>query len=290
MIKSHNCRTNYPPATPGWFKGAIHRRIKERCRENNNGGDRPQIQATQEALRSVLGDALVALYLHGSAVSGKLRPQSDIDLLAVIERDVTNDQRDKLLTELMRISGRHPAAPGGPRCIEVIMFHLSDLSEVCFPMRAEFTYGEWLRDAFESGEKLMPAHDPEFTLILAQARQEAVPLSGPGREELLPQVSMDVVRQAMGDLLPGLMEGLEGDERNVLLTLARMWRTTSAGDFVSKDEAVLWAIPQMPVQEAATLDYARRAYLGQTIDEWGSRRTDAKQLAQHLRNRVVELL
>jgi predicted nucleotidyltransferase len=249
-----------------------------------------QIQATHVALRRVLGDALIAVYLHGSAVSGKLQPQSDIDLLVVVDRDVTSDQRDELLTELMQISGRHPAAPGGPRCIEVIVFRLSDLSEDRFPMRAELTYGEWLRDAFESGEKPMPARDPEYTLVLAQARQEAIPLSGPDRTELLPEVSTDVVRQAMRDLLPGLMDGLQGDERNVLLTLARMWRTASAGDFVSKGEAALWAIPQMPAQDAAMLDYARSAYLGQIIDDWGSRRNDAKLLAEYLSNRVVELL
>lgn len=249
-----------------------------------------QIRAITAILKSVLGDALVALYLHGSAVSGKLRPQSDIDLLAVIDRDITNDQRNELLTELMQISGRHPAAPGGPRCIEVIAFRLSDLSENSFPMRAEFIYGEWLRDAFEAGETPMPTRDPEYTLVLAQARQETIPLIGQCASELLPEISLEHVRHAMRDALPALLHGLLGDERNVLLTLARMWRTAKTGEFVAKDVAAGWAIPQMSDQDATILDYARRAYLGEIIDEWGSRRTDAKILAEHLRERVIELL
>lgn len=224
------------------------------------------------------------------AVSGKLRPQSDIDLLAVIDRGITNDQRNDLLTALIRISGRHPAAPGGPRCIEIIIFCLSDLSENCFPTRAEFTYGEWLRDALEAGEMPMPTRDPEYTLVLAQASQHAIPLIGQCASELLPEIPLGRVRQAMHDALPALLHGLLGDERNVLLTLARMWRTAKTGEFVTKDVAAAWAIPQMPDRYAAILDYARRAHLGEIIDEWDSRCNDAKILAGHLRERVIELL
>ncbi|MBB3809068.1 hypothetical protein [Pseudochelatococcus contaminans] len=72
-------------------------------------------------LNAVLGESLQALYVHASAVSGSLRPQSDIDLLAVLGRAMTDDQRDHLLADLMRISARHPARPGGPRCLEVLV-------------------------------------------------------------------------------------------------------------------------------------------------------------------------
>ena len=37
-------------------------------------------------VRDVLGEALIGAYLHGSAVLGGLRPTSDIDVLAVIDR------------------------------------------------------------------------------------------------------------------------------------------------------------------------------------------------------------
>ena len=249
-----------------------------------------QMRAVTAALRRVLGDALLAVYLHGSAVSGKLRPQSDIDLLAIADRAMSDDQRHDLLRTLLRISARHPAVPGGPRCIEVMVFLLSDLTENGFPARAEFTYGEWLRDDFEAGEMPIPTRNPEYTLVLAQARQEAVSLTGQCACELLPEISPKRVRQAMGDALPALLSGLRGDERNVLLTLARMWRTAGTGKFVTKDAAAAWAIPQIPDRDAATLDYARRAYRGEIVDEWGSRWDDTLRLAEYLRERVTGLL
>ena len=249
-----------------------------------------QIRAATAALQSILGDALLAVYLHGSAASGKLQPQSDIDLLAVVDRALSDGQRNDLTKTLLRISARHPAVPGGPRCLEVMVFVLSDLSENGFPARAAFIYGEWLRDEFEAGGWPMPTRDPECTLVLAQARQEAVSLIGPGACELLPEISLKHLRQAMADALPALLHTLRGDERNVLLTLARMWRTASTGEFVTKDAAAAWAIPQMADPHAATLDYARRAYLGQIIDEWRTRWDDARRLAEHLRGRVTGLL
>lgn len=249
-----------------------------------------QMRAATAALQGVLGQALLAVYLHGSAVSGKLRPQSDIDLLAVVGPGLAEDWRHDLLTALLRISARHPTTPGGPRCIEVLVFSLSDLSEGRFPARAEFVYGEWLREGFEAGEAPVPASDPEHTLVLAQAREEAVALLGPPPAEVLPAIPLQQVRQAMRAALPALLAGLHGDERNVLLTLARMWRTAETGEFVTKDAAAAWALPQMSAQDAATLGYARRAYLGEIIDAWESRGDETQRLAEHLRKRVIELL
>ena len=249
-----------------------------------------QIGLVTTALRRVLGDALLAVSLHGSAVSGRLRPQSDIDLLAIVDQAMTDEQRADLLRDLLRMSARHPAVPDGPRCLEVLVFLLSDLSENDVPARAEFVYGEWLREAFEAGEPPTPTRDPEYTLVLAQARRDAVSLIGPCPAALLPEMSPQHVRRAMGETLPMVLRGLRGDERNVLLTLARMWRTARTGAFVTKDAAAAWAIPRMPVRDAAILDDARRAYLGEIIDDWDGRGDETQRLAEYLRRRIVEWL
>lgn len=249
-----------------------------------------QAQAVLDILNGLFDESLLAVYLHGSAVSGGLQLQSDIDLLVVIDRPMAEALRKSLLAALLRFSGRHPARPGGPRCIEVMVFQKCELAAPVFPARAEFVYGEWLRDAFEAGGIPMPVSDPEITLVLAQARQEARPLFGPVATELLPDIAAEDIRRAMRDALPALLAGLHGDERNVLLTLARMWRTATTGEFVTKDAAALWAEPRLPEPLAEVLAYAREAYLGKTKDEWENRQADARQTANHLHQRVLELL
>ncbi|AZC20249.1 aminoglycoside adenylyltransferase domain-containing protein [Pseudomonas sp. CMR5c] len=249
----------------------------------------PQLQAALALLKQVLGPNLLALYLHGSAVTGGLRPQSDIDLLATVEQGLDQQQRKALTAGLLRLSARHPAIAGGPRCLELLVFRQADLGEPDCAPRAELVYGEWLRTDFENGELPMPHTDPEYRLLLAQARLQAVALLVTNAARRLPDTSPEQVRQAMARALPALLQGLHGDERNVLLTLARMWRTAQAGDFLDKTQAASWAIAQLPAQLAGTLEYARRAYLGQLVDDWSDKQAQAGQLARVLRERIGEL-
>ncbi|MFC3072978.1 aminoglycoside adenylyltransferase domain-containing protein [Shinella pollutisoli] len=249
-----------------------------------------QAQAASETLRGLFGDALRAVYLHGSAVSGGLRPGSDVDLLAVLDRPMAEAERESLLSALLRLSGRHPAPRGGPRCIEVMVFLTADLAAADYPARVEFLYGEWLRQAFAAGQRPVPVRDPENTLVLAQARRQARPLIGPAAGTLLPDIPAGQVRRAMRDALPALLAGLEDDARNVLLTLARMWRTAETGAFVAKGDAAAWAAARMPAGEAETLAAARAAYLGGTADERADRQAAVRATAAYLQRRVTALL
>lgn len=249
-----------------------------------------EAQAALAIAKETFEAHLLAVYLHGSAVSGGLRPQSDVDLLVVIDKEMTEVMRERLLASLLQASGRHPASPGSPRCIELMVFLKSHLAAPTFPARSEFVYGEWLREAFEAGEVPTSHSDPEITLVLAQARQEAQPLFGPVLASFLSDIPVDQIRCAMREGLRALHDGLQGDERNVLLTLARMWRTAATGEFVTKDAAAEWAVSRLPGQAAAVMAFAQEAYLGRTRDGWKDRQQDARQTADYLRQQVMILL
>lgn len=214
-----------------------------------------------ELLLRELAGSLVGVYLHGSAVAGGLRPESDIDLLAVAEKPLSPEIVKALTHGLMELSG-YPPGGNALRPVELIMFLRGELDPPAYPARGEFVYGEWLRGAFEAGNVPGPAADPELTLVLAQARREARPLFGFAVEELLPVIPHSDIRRAIEDVLPALLGTLHGDERNVVLTLARMWRTLATGEFVSKDAAAEWAMERLPAEHAPLLAAVRAAYLG----------------------------
>ncbi|MGE8686563.1 MAG: aminoglycoside adenylyltransferase family protein [Achromobacter sp.] len=249
------------------------------------------IQAGQALaiLQRHLGGTLVACYLHGSALSGGLRPQSDVDVLAIVDRPLAHATRGPLVRDLMEISA-YPARSDALRPLEVMVFCLQDLDPLPYPARSEFLFGEWLRAEFVAGGLPMPVSDPELTIVLAQARQQALPLLGPGPQRLLPVVPAPDLARAMAGALPALMASLEGDERNVLLTLARMWRTASTGEIVSKDEAAAWAAARMPAAAARLLREARSAYLEGGNEDWTERRNEAERVAGALRAEVRRAL
>lgn len=246
-----------------------------------------QVQTALRFLQELLGENLLAVYLHGSAVSSGLKPQSDIDLLVCIKQSLPDETRKKLLAFLLNLSSTYPARPEAARCLEVIIFTLDELKNPHFPAMADFIYGEWLRESFLEGELPEPVADPEMTLILAQANKEAVSLWGAAKEDLLPVISTADIRKAMLHGLPDLLANFQGDERNVLLTLARMWYTAETGEFTSKDQAALWAAALLPETMAQVMTHASAAYLGQIDENWASHAPIAEQTANYLHMQIV---
>ena len=256
----------------------------------NLGDSSSQINEVVVSVSSLLQEAVLGIYLHGSAVQSQLRAQSDIDLLVITARPMMERERRALTAAFVQVSGRHPRGEGEPRCLEVMIFDRNGQGIRSNPAQTEIVYGEWLRDSYDSGEAAGPTVDPENTLILAQARKNSLALLGPKADQLLPDIPVTAVREAMRDSLPALLDGLNGDERNVLLTLARMWWTSERGDFATKDAAASWAYERLPEPEASILDYARRAYLGEIADAWEDKQAAARSVAGYLREQIARLL
>jgi predicted nucleotidyltransferase len=231
--------------------------------------DRRLAREVVAIVRDVLGDALVGAYLHGSAVLGGLRPTSDLDVLAVIDRSTTEPERRALVDRLLEISGRR-ARRGPARPIELTILVQSDVRPWRPPPRVEFLYGEWRRDEYEAGfvpaPWLMADLGPEIAITLAGN----VALTGPPPADVLDPVPDADLRRAITAGVPSLMDDLATDTRNVLLTLARIWATLDTGDITSKDAAAAWVQARIPAEHRAPIDAARSMYIeGRDRDDWG---------------------
>lgn len=247
----------------------------------------PEADHALLAIQKRLAGSLVAVYLHGSAVVGGLRPHSDVDLLVVIDQPMTSEIRKCLVTDLMMISGRYPFDIDGRRPLELIVFLHTVLSVSLYPARSEFIYGEWLRHEYDMGKIPQSVCDPDLTLVLAQSRENAIPLVGPSLSSLLPAIPSSDIHRAIKETLPTLMGASPGDEHNVLLTLARMWRTLVTGEFVSKDVAADWAAARLPAEQAVILADTREIYLGAHKEDWSNRQQELQLTMEILHNCVL---
>jgi predicted nucleotidyltransferase len=229
---------------------------------------RDQVAAVFDLLRDVIGDSLLGLYLYGSAVDGGLRPGSDLDLLGLIDRRLEHDQRRRLVDGLLPLSGRD-TRPASWRPIELTLVVPDDVRPWRYPPRFDLQYGEWLRPAFLTGDlEPWPSTNPDVAVLVTMALRRSETLVGPPASELLDEVPRADLLRAMTDELPALLEDLESDTRNVLLTLARMWMTAATGDIRSKEAAAEWAIQRLPAEHRPLLEAARAGYLGDAEDRW----------------------
>ncbi|MET9293638.1 aminoglycoside adenylyltransferase family protein [Streptomyces sp. NPDC003077] len=261
-----------------------------------------------DVVRRVLGDGVVGAYLHGSSVVGGLRPDSDLDVLVAVRHGVTGADRRRLVDGLLEVSGRHGedvsedvrggvsegvsegvskdvlggvrGRSRGPRPVEVTVVVRDDVVPWRFPPVSDLVYGEWLREEFEAGKVPAPGPDPDLAILLAGVREHGRTLVGPPARELFAPVPDEDVRRAIADSLPDLLHGLRGDDRNVVLTLARMWVTLSTGEIVPKDVAARWVRDRLPAEHRPVLDLARDAYVGERADDWSGLVEDVDAFAE----------
>ncbi|HAS8852960.1 TPA: DUF4111 domain-containing protein [Salmonella enterica] len=81
-----------------------------------------------------------------------------------------------------------------------------------------------------------------------------------------------------------------GDERNVVLTLSRIWYTAATGKIAPKDVAATWAMARLPAQHQPILLNAKRAYLGQEEDYLPARADQVAALIKFVKYEAVKLL
>lgn len=240
---------------------------------------------TLEIVKELLGSSLIGMYLYGSAVNGGLRKNSDLDILVVANQSLPVFKRKVLTDRFMQISGK-VGNPDSLRPIEVTIVNHQDIVPWQYPPKKEYIYGEWLRDEYEQGKIQEPTDDPDLAIVLAKARKYNISLWGADLSNIIEPVSIADIHKAIKDSLPALIQEIKGDERNVILTLARMWQTMMPCEITPKDVVAAWAIPRLPKEHATLLDMARKAYRGEYEDKWEELEREVKALVYFMKNAI----
>lgn len=246
-----------------------------------------QLRAAVDAVtRVVPADAILGIYLYGSAVSGGLRPDSDLDLAVLTSRRLAPGEKDRLVDGLHPLS-RRSLRPAGWRPLEVTVLAQPDVRPWRYPPRFDLQYGEWLSDDQLSDQvRRGPTKSPDLAVAITLLREASRPLEGPPAADVLDPVPRADLVRAMLDEIPSLLGDLEDDTRNVLLTLARMWSTVATGAVSSKDDAAEWAVAELPAEQRPPLIHARSLYRDGGWGEWDGMTAEVRGLAQRMADEI----
>jgi predicted nucleotidyltransferase len=201
--------------------------------------DIEQLDEVVRIVGDVLGANIVGIYLHGSTATGRTRPTSDLDVLAVVSEPTSEAERRALVTRIPEFSGS-PEPKVRWRPVELTVVRQSAVNPWRYPPERELQYGQWDRERYLAGFVPGPEPDPDLAVLITAALRANRPLLGPPATMILAPVPLADLRQAVMAGVPGLVADLESDTRNVLLTLARIWLTVATGDIASKDQAAAW--------------------------------------------------
>lgn len=227
-----------------------------------------QVSDALGVLEKHLGESIQAIHLFGSAVDGGLKAFSDIDLLVTVSAPLHESTRAALMSELLSVSVL-PGTDAVRRALEVTVLAKEDVVPWRYPARRQIQFGEWLRDDIEAGIVEPPMIDHDLAILLTKVRRHSLALYGPAARDFFDEVPFRDVRRSLLETLAlwNTESDWEGDERNIVLALVRIWYTAMTGDIASKEAAANWALERLPGEYKQIVVAAREGYLGrETID------------------------
>ena len=119
--------------------------------------------------KEILTTNLTGVYLHGSMAMGCFNPdKSDIDLIIVIESDISNTQKNKLMEHIVSLNRQAP-----PKGLEISVVKREYCSPFVYPTPFELHFSpmhlQWFQDDPQEYVEKMKGEDIDlaahFTII-----------------------------------------------------------------------------------------------------------------------------
>ncbi len=226
---------------------------------------RAQLDELVSGIAEVLGDDLVGVYLHGSLALGCFNPQqSDVDVIVLLARRTTEEEREALAPVLLRCSGSMERPRRPPYPLEFDALVRDDLKTWRYPTRFHLHWGERRRGELESGIWLLDFDGTDLAAHITLLHLAGVALAGPPPREVFP----DVPRGDFVDSLLGDLDWSREQDRKLysVLSASRIWATLLEGGLQSKATGAEWALQRAPAEFRPLIASALAVYRGELGD------------------------
>jgi streptomycin 3"-adenylyltransferase len=236
-------------------------------------------QAAREvgrALLNTLGEDLVAVYLHGSAVLGGFRwERSDLDIIALTRTALS----DQAFSALARALGSLAYPANG---LEFTLMTAREASEPVFPA-PRFQLHQTTSGRDRAG-KVVDGRgregDPDLILHLAVCRENGDAIVGPPPRASLAAIPDRAILSAMRDEIRWARE--HASLEYLVLTSARAWLFSETHRIVSKIEAGEWAAERYAEPRVIVASLARQRGATATLP-----RARAERFVEHVERLIT---
>lgn len=216
---------------------------------------------TREAART-LGENLVGVYLHGSAVMGCFQPKkSDLDFIVVVKEAMPDDVKKAFMEMVVALNAEGPA-----KGIEMSIVR----REVCdpfiypTPFELHFSVGclDWYLEDPEGFIQKMNGTDKDLAAHFTVIRSRGKCLSGTPIEEVFGEVPRETYVDSSWYDVEGALEEIAENTMYLTLNLARVLAYLREALVLSKQEGGEWGIRNLPEKYHGLLREALKEYQG----------------------------
>lgn len=217
---------------------------------NINSPAYPGVNEILHVLRSnvkeVLGHQFIGMYLYGSLANGEFDEYSDIDVLIITEREISESTFSALEEVHKRIN-----KIDSPWANQIEASYIPQTAMRRFDPTNKF------HPHMDRGDNEVlhwMSHESDWIVQRHILRERGIVIEGPGLQSLIDPVSSDELRRAVAGVLPLWINPILEDSSRIIkrgyqsycvLTLCRMFYTLRHGEIVSKPAAANWALENL---------------------------------------------
>ena len=218
--------------------------------------------------KKILGDNLIGIYLHGSAVMGCYNEKkSDIDLLAVVKQVIPDNIKHRFMDMVVELNTYAPS-----KGIELSIVK----SEVCnpfvyptpFELHFSIAHLEWYKtnpldyiDKMRGTDTYLAAH---FTIIYHRGKC----LYGKDIKDVFGAVSKEYYFDSIRSDIEEAETEITDNPTYIILNLCRVLAYKKEGLILSKQEGGNWGICNVPEKYQPLIVQALDEYLSDKSTEW----------------------
>jgi predicted nucleotidyltransferase len=224
-----------------------------------------EMQTLETELRSLLGENLLGIYLHGSLAQGGFQPaRSDIDILVVSEQGIDTAKQRPIVEMLLRLSK-------APIPLDIYFLNKSAIFPFQQPLPYDLYYNERLRERYQAllrrdeWQNELDQRDPMLSIYLAVLHTYGIVLVGKPSAETLPVVPEQTVRDS---LIAATLVARDERMRDLVSFVLNACRTLAylrEGTLISKDEGGVWGETHLPEQYSALIHQSLALYRGDRL-------------------------
>ena len=213
-----------------------------------------------EQCKEVFGTELIGVYLHGSMAMGCFNPdKSDIDLMIIIEENISDAQKLEFMKGIVELNGQAPA-----KGLELSIVKKKYCNPFRYPTPFELHFSpahlRWFQDAPQDYIKNMKGEDKDLAAHFTIIYKYGVVLYGEAIENIFAPVPRE-------DYIDSIYADVENAEQDIMeepvymtLNLCRVLAFLKDGLCLSKEEGGKWGIKSLPMKYQPVILRALECY------------------------------
>ena len=212
------------------------------------------------AAKEIIGEQLTGIYLHGSLAMGCFNPdKSDIDLIIVIEQNISDEQKMKFMEQVVALNQQAPA-----KGLEMSIVLRKYCNPFVYPTPFELHFSsahlQWFSDAPQNYVQNMKGDDKDLAAHFTIIRHYGVTLYGEKIDNVFAEVPRkDYVDSIWEDVCDAKEEILE-EPIYITLNLCRVLAFCRDGLCLSKQEGAKWAMEHLSAEYTPIISDALTCY------------------------------